>query len=109
MPCNANNEPIEYNKTASEIFADDKNHCRVISKEEYNYQQALGRVLFKGFEAKYAKYETDITVLIHSESSQYFAYLEKEKWVFYDEFTALEHLTPYNLELTEKLIKDLEI
>ena len=90
VPCGKDGLPIEYNKTASEIFADDNGHCRIISKEEYTYNKSLDKVLFKGFQWNSKGYAYKDDLMIDEE--------------FIENLT-IESLTPYNLELTEKANK----
>ena len=93
VACGKDGLPIEYNKTASEIFADDNGHCRIISKEEYTYNKSLDKVLFKGFQWNSKGYAYKDDLMIDEE--------------FIENLT-IESLTPYNLELTEKANKSIE-
>lgn len=93
VACGKDGLPIEYNKTASEIFADDNGHCRIISKEEYTYNKSLDKVLFKGFQWNSKGYAYKDDLMIDEE--------------FIENLT-IESLTPYNLELTDNAIKSIE-
>jgi len=108
VPCGEDGLPIKpYIKTEAEIFADDNSHCRVISKEEIAYQQALDKVLFKGFEV--CNDNEEFTRLKLNNGTLFFITFYKESEMIVSNpsggnqqyITTLESLTPYNLELTE--------
>lgn len=99
VPCGKDGLPIEYNKTASEIFADDNGHCRVISKEESAYIKALDKVLFKGF---FVSANNGNVVITNGSISILFSIRNFIKIIGSNQrITTLESLTPYNLELTD--------
>lgn len=57
IPCGENGLPMEpYIKTESEQISDNLNNCRIFSKEEVAYQQAVDRVLFEGVPLDAAKH-----------------------------------------------------
>jgi len=103
VPCGKDGLPIEYNKTASEIFADDNGHCRVISKEESAYIKALDKVLFKGF---FVSANNGNVVITNGSISILFSIRNFIKIIESNQrITTLESLTSYNLELTDNAIK----
>jgi len=76
------------------------------------YQQALDKVLFKGFYvAEYLDNPEYTKAICCEHNVLHVAWYSKItcSWHLSKGIKTLEHLTPYNLELTEKLIKDLEI
>lgn len=116
VPCGENGVPLEkpknYDAFKNELSRDefDYNFTDCV-----NYRQALDRVLFKGFEV--CNDNEEFTRLKLNNDTLFFITFYKESEMVVSNpsggnqqyITTIEHLTPYNLELTEKLIKDLEI
>ena len=99
VACGKDGLPMEYNKTASEIFADDNGHCRIISKEEYTYNKSLDKVLFKGF---FVSANNGNVVITNGSISILFSIRNFIKIIESNQrITTLESLTPYKLELTD--------
>ena len=103
VACGKDGVPIEYNKTASEIFADDNGHCRIISKEEYTYNKSLDKVLLKGF---FVSANNGNVVITNGSISILFSIRNFIKIIESNQrITTLESLTSYNLELTDNANK----
>lgn len=100
IPCSEEGVVFEYNKTTQEIFSDDNNICRVISKEESAYLKALEKVLFYGFEV--CKRNSKLDCIFNSELDLHYSlsWMEKE---------TIEDLTKYNLTLTQSAINQLKL
>ena len=93
IPCNIYDDPVkEYIKTTEEIFADENNICRLISKEETSYYIGLKDVIFKGFSVcgRNEKFDCIVNGYLH------LTYPFREK--------TIEDLVKYNLTLTDNAI-----
>jgi len=97
IECDENGEPIKpYVKTNSEIFKDNHNLCRVISKEERQFIIAQKQVLF---EAEIENMDNGNSYILCNGIVVFYKDSDMDnKWYLLKEFTTYSDLTKYQLQ-----------